>query len=465
MTFQLIYDAGTSVSKADTMNGSVVNFLRPANTALSPWSAADSLCITPVDTVYLICPATVRAQTVDSLTTHYGYRLFLETDGSTIVDALGRAMAIDPGSVPFRQFTQLFRGLTVAEPGNSPETTTYAVSARQIRALLSFVTQLTQRRMAIRGTNFAATVADGIIFTNNQPAQFAVAHGAAVNRGNPADHQFFVEWVTGHSTLQVEPLILPEATQLRMAISECTAALAAGTVYSRRLWVSIQQRPGADPTLPAADNVSTDPTAILNNRALISVECNKNQDEVLIGLLDPVTLARLVLISLDSTINKVFLDSFFFRVDAWGRIGISRAWMGISRAWMAEPKFCGIRPPSFPARRAMLFVHAVQSCLGLQVALVDSWKGQEIMIQSPSGPRLVQPTSEMFRVDDATSDDQKLPDDVIRRWVAARGVEDVEATVKRVKAIGYYGMFMDDSATFDTALVTGSIRFNTATAL
>jgi len=106
----------------------------------------------------------------------------------------------------------------------------------------------------------------------------------------------------------------------------------------------------------------------------------------------------------------------------------------------------------------MLFVHAVHLCLGVPIELSDSWKGKPITVESATGPIAIQPTSEVF-----TS--SKLPDEFIRDWIAARGATDVEATFRRVKEIGYYGMFIEPSSNPIQGFIIGSVRFNTAAAL
>lgn len=441
------------------MGDVVRNFLKTDETTVTPWERAASLCVTPVDNEYLVSPETLRVRAVRALSTHYGYRLFRERDGETVVEALAQLLQQNPNaanSAPILRIAQFFSALPVAEQGSSAETTTFIVTVPQIRELLFYATQLTGVATAIRGTNFAATVADGIVFANNSPHQFAVAHGASIPLSNHAEHQFFVDWVTGRTALRPEPLILPEAVQLRTAIDECKAAINANRPYFKTLWFSIQQRPGRDPSLPAADNRSDDPTAILNNHIVIKIAAEEYNDEIAIWLLDPTTLAELVDISVSDNTNRsphyrAHLDSFFFSADPWSRIGISSA-------WRTEPKFRGIKPPSFPARRAMLFVHAVHLCLGVPIELVDSWKGKPITVELAAGPIAVQPTSELFK-------SSKLPDEFIRHWIAARGATDVEATFQRVKEIGYYGMFIKPSDTPLKGYVIGSVRFNTAAAL
>lgn len=396
---------------------------------------ATSVKIACTDTEFLIIPVEAKWYDYHSLDNHFLYRTFGEEVDTT---------------VPQRYLK-----------GISDQTDTFSVSREWIQAVCEHMSSATKTVKALRGKNFCAVIGYGIVFTDSN--SFAVAHGNVLNptletNVDLARHDFFVRYTKLRErgkTYPVTPLVMPRASVLKDAI-----ALVQTSDTPLYYNFSIQSEYGDTRIRPGSDNPVGGFRSDENNRVVVEVLSKMDSEdmrEVTVGMLDPVTCSKLV--EVEFTPNptpKLWLSSFFYNVPRWCRIGIKEA-------WKTEPKFDRNQPPSFAARRGMLFVFAVQSAFDMRISLEDGWRGQRIVL-APEDVVSNTYTDGTARVMYSEKLQETVNDKFLIDWIKAHGGEGNKLELEQIRTLGYYGLFMDGRRE-DRYVRDAQVYMNTAFAL
>jgi len=345
----------------------------------------------------------------------------------------------------------------------SNRTDTVSVTRDWIQDVCKNMSSTTGTVKALRGKNFCAVIGYGIVFTDSN--SFAVAHGSVLNptletNVDLARHNFFVRYTKLRErgeTYPVTPLVMPRASVLKDAI-----ALVQTSNTPLYYNFSIQSEYGDTRIRPGSDNPVTGHQRDKNNRVVVEIlpeSPEGDSGQITVGMLDPVTCSKLV--EVEFTPNptpKLWLSSFFYNVPQWCRIGIKEA-------WKTEPKFDGKQPPSFAARRGMLFIFAIQSAFDMRISLEDGWRGPRIAL----APEDVVPgtyTDGTARVMYSEKLQETVNDKFLINWIKAHGGEGNAIELEQIRKLGYYGLFMDGRREDNDKFVRDAqVYMNTAFAL